>query len=386
MKTTRESLQFVPGAVTVARTYRMLSVSELAAQANVSRQVVSSIENGTASPFPWAMAAIVAALRFPTEFFFEETATPEPGVLHFRKTARVRERSILRARSHAGLVARIVRASARFAKLPRVRIPAVEPGSEDSVERAAELFREALGMRLDTPIGNVFQAVEASGAFVATCDVGEIPIDGFCWVATAPLVLVNKAAPWSRGRHSALHEVGHVSLHGNASPVNAEEQAHRFAGAALAPRAVFYREFPRPRPRFDWAALVAMKQRWGMSLQALVRRAFDLRIIDAVEYRTANIHIRQYGWRIHEPGEMEPERPTRYAQLMAGLSERERIDSLAATARLSRGNIEEILDLPLEDHKSRIVPIEDVRRRRDELTASEERKVSPASDTHHEPP
>jgi Zn-dependent peptidase ImmA (M78 family)/DNA-binding XRE family transcriptional regulator len=360
-----DSSRFVPNSITVARTYRSLTVSDLAKQANLSRQLVSSIENGSVAPFPGALAALVATLRFPTGFFYEETPTPEPDVLHFRKGARVRERSIQRARSHAGLVARIVHASTRFVKLPPVCIPAVAPLAAESVERAAEMFRGALNMRLDTPIGNVIQTIEASGAFVATCDVGDVPVDGFCWVASVPLVLLNKESPWSRRRHSALHEIGHVSLHGRERPDDAEGQAHRFAGAVLAPRGAFAREFPKPRLRFDWAALMSMKQRWGMSLQALIHRAFDLELIDAAEYRTANIHIRQCGWRVDEPGELEPEQPMRYAQLMSGLSERDKIDDLAITARLSRTNIEEILDITLEEHVTRIVPIDEGRRRRE---------------------
>jgi hypothetical protein len=47
---------------------------------------------------------------------------------------------------------------------------------------------------------------------------------------------------------------------------------------------------------------------------------------------------------------------------MGGLSERDKLDGLAATARLFRPNIEEILDMALEEGVTRIVPIEKGRR------------------------
>ncbi|MEE9357263.1 hypothetical protein [Candidatus Vondammii sp. HM_W22] len=46
-----------------------------------------------------------------------------------------------------------------------------------------------------------------------------------------------------------------------------------------------------------------MKLRWKVSIQAIIRRAYDLGLFDAAQYRRANIHISKSGQRKNEPGE-----------------------------------------------------------------------------------
>ena len=65
-----------------------------------------------------------------------------------------------------------------------------------------------------------------------------------------------------------------------------------------------------------------MKRRWGIRLQAIVHRAYDLALIDAAQYRTANIHISKYGWRTNEPGEEVPEMPGVCAHFVSELKKR----------------------------------------------------------------
>jgi hypothetical protein len=73
-----------------------------------------------------------------------------------------------------------------------------------------------------------------------------------------------------------------------------EDQAHRFASAFLFPRAAFIREFPRGRT-INWAALFKLKLRWKVAVRAIIRRAFDLQMIDAAQYRTGNIQLVKTG-------------------------------------------------------------------------------------------
>lgn len=173
--------RFVPGALTVARAFEGLTVSELAVQARLSRPLVSGIENGKVAPFNGALLAIADTLGFPLEFFFSETPTPDPGVLHFRKAARVPARAISHAQSSAGLFAKVVAACQEIARFRQSKIPRATVASPEDIESAAESFRTGLGQRLDTPIENAVAMVERSGAFVAARPIEDVPIDGFCW-------------------------------------------------------------------------------------------------------------------------------------------------------------------------------------------------------------
>jgi Zn-dependent peptidase ImmA (M78 family) len=100
------------------------------------------------------------------------------------------------------------------------------------------------------------------------------------------------------------HELGHLVLHQGLETEDhqLEDEANRFASAFLLPRVAFIKEFPR-RQRIDWGELLQMKARWRVSLQAIIRRAYDLGIIGAVQYRNANVYISRNGWKTSEPGE-----------------------------------------------------------------------------------
>jgi hypothetical protein len=73
-----------------------------------------------------------------------------------------------------------------------------------------------------------------------------------------------------------------------------------------------------------------MKQRWGVSIQAIVHRAYDLGLRDSVHYRTANIHIVKHGWKKEEPAELHAEEPEVCTSLMDGLQKRLAVGDLCS--------------------------------------------------------
>lgn len=344
---------FDAAALRVARSFRGLSVSELAEEAGVSRQIVSSIENGSTQPFRPMLLAIADALRFPLRFFFDAPVMPERGAFHFRRGARVPQHEIDRARAHAALFGRVTKTFGSFAKFSRPRLPKVAvPAGDDGIEVAAEKFRTAINFRLDTPIANCIRAAEAAGVFVGTFDAGAVPVHGFACASPVLLLMLKSEAAWSRRRFSTMHEIGHLMMHTTnvAMDVDVERQADRFAGAVLVPRQVFWREFPRSGSRhFDWAALIAMKQRWGVSIQALIHRAYDLGLINAVQYRTANIHITKNGWRTAEPAELQAEEPEMCVAFIEQLRKRSSVASLCSASNLTAETVGTVLGVPLEE-------------------------------------
>ena len=106
------------------------------------------------------------------------------------------------------------------------------------------------------------------------------------------------------------HELGHLVLHQDrhAGDPALEPVANQFASAFLLPRTGFLREFPR-QSTLNWDLLFALKRRWKASAAAIVRRAFDLGRVDAIQYRRAYKIIHARGWHRGEPDEPEEERP-----------------------------------------------------------------------------
>lgn len=315
---------FAPSALRAARSYRCWTVAELAARAAVSPSFVTKAELGIEQPGRSALHALASALTFPPEYFQHEVAFPDRSVLHFRKLSRVTERAIGCAMASLAFFCRIVDGFHEYARFAPAKLPVRTVSSPEDIEAASESLRSALGFKPGAPILDATRAMEAAGVCVGTFGV-DIPVDGVCWWAQSPVVLLKQVC-WSRARFNLLHEVAHLCFHRDlATSKEREAEAHRFAGAFLVPRGAFWREFPRPRTNFDWPALLAMKARWGVSVQALIHRAYDLEIINAAEFRRANIHIGHLGWKTSEPGEQEPESATTCQRFFDALEQRKAI-------------------------------------------------------------
>jgi Zn-dependent peptidase ImmA (M78 family) len=97
-----------------------------------------------------------------------------------------------------------------------------------------------------------------------------------------------------------------------------EAAADRFAGAFLLPRGAFAREF-RTSP-FSWNHVFELKKRWKASAAAIVKRAYDLRLIDAVDYRQSFKYMSARNWRKgSEPSEPEFKGPELLSKALGSL-------------------------------------------------------------------
>jgi len=91
------------------------------------------------------------------------------------------------------------------------------------------------------------------------------------------------------------------------APKMAEAQSNRFASAFLLPAEEIRDQLPSGP---DWMHLLTLKQRWHVSLGALLRRASDLGVMSDPVYAQAMRTVSARGWRISEPGELgAPESP-----------------------------------------------------------------------------
>jgi Zn-dependent peptidase ImmA (M78 family) len=86
-----------------------------------------------------------------------------------------------------------------------------------------------------------------------------------------------------------------------------ENQAHTFAAAFLMPRSDIYDELPS---RADFLTFFDLKQRWNVSIAALLMRARDLHKMTPSTYTSAMKLMSARGWRRKEPVSLgAPEQP-----------------------------------------------------------------------------
>jgi len=121
---------------------------------------------------------------------------------------------------------------------------------------------------------------------------------------------VRRGVPGDRQRLSLAHELGHIVLKVVGDDVTEEKAAYRFASALLAPASALRREVGERRSAVDLGELVMLKQRYRMSLQAIVYRLRELGIISDNHGQNWFVSIKGKGWGKVEPWEILKEEPT----------------------------------------------------------------------------
>lgn len=284
----------------LARMLASLSLDELGGMVGVSRQFVHRLETSANTPTPELRLALAAALDVTPGFFSSPVLQPvREEDCHFRRLATVPRTLLAQAVARGTVIETLIGSLDRRLRLPTVNFPEVAaPTSMEEVERIAESARCHWGLGLDAPIVNMTRVAENAGAVVVSFDDISDRIDALSIARRRPLIVRSSAKGAAvRLRFDIAHEVGHLVMHQGIITGDkvTEEQAHQFASAFLIPRVAFAKEFPRTRRTLDWVGLFGMKQRWKVSVRAIVRRAFDLSLIDAAQYRRANIHLVKTG-------------------------------------------------------------------------------------------
>jgi Zn-dependent peptidase ImmA (M78 family)/transcriptional regulator with XRE-family HTH domain len=284
----------------LARLLAGLSLDDLGNHVAASRQFVHQLETGAKAPTYEMRMALAAALSVATKFF--EVAATNPvreEDCHFRRLVSAPRSLIAQAVARGTALEAVVEALEEQVRMPAVNFPdEARPMSPDAIERAAENARQHWGLGLDGPVTNMTRVVENAGAVVVNFDDLTDRIDALSISRRRPIIVRSTAkSAGSRLRFDLAHETAHLILHQGVVTGDAvtEGEAHRFAGAFLIPRAAFAREFPRGRRTIDWSGLFAMKLRWKVSARAIARRALDLGLMDAAQYRTANIQLVKTG-------------------------------------------------------------------------------------------
>lgn len=326
------SALFDPARLKLARQLSGWSRAELARRVELSAAAVSQFESGASRPKPATLAQLALMLRMPVRFFAggrDATLMPSTDESFFRSLRRTTQRDRERAAAHAGLLAELVRAVEG-----RVVLPRFEPSDDllldptDPPERAeeiAELVRQRWSVPTG-PIANVVLLLEQHGIVVCRVPFLTRDVDAFSWTGgPRPLVLLgDDKGVYERSRLDAAHELGHVLMHAH-DPAPAEpgleRQAQRFAAALLLPADALRDEWTETG-RLDWTEILRMRERWGLSMAAIMYRARELRLLTTTAYQNAMKYMSRKGWRVREPGRARnPEQPALLGQALALLDQ-----------------------------------------------------------------
>jgi Zn-dependent peptidase ImmA (M78 family) len=283
----------------LARLLTAQSLDEVGTAVATSRQYLHQLETDAKVPTADLRLALADALGVSPHFFsLPIKAAVSEADCHFRKLYTTPRMAMAHAAARGTLLEQLASALDARLRLPKVDFPDFgRATSVAEIEASALRLREHWKLGTDAPIANVTRSLERAGALVI--DFGDLSekVDALSISRRRPIVVRSsiKAAA-VRLRFDLAHECGHLVMHQGmvTGDRETEDEAHRFAGAFLFPADAFANEFPRSKS-LDWSALFALKQRWRVSVRAIIRRAYDLGLIDAAKYRTGNIHLSKTG-------------------------------------------------------------------------------------------
>jgi len=307
--------KFVGDRLKIARKYRNFTLKELSEKVVSTLQLISFLEKGQRNPKPDLVEAFGQTLGFKTEFFYEPLKHKiKEHECNFRHLSSTPEKLKKRVLAYCTLFSIIIDFIKTKLEFPEYNIPKIDVRNKEDIRKAAIDCRKLWELRNNAPISNMVRVLENAGVITHIYHMHEEgdKIDAFSRFGEITFVMLNdKKDSSSRSVWNAAHELGHLVMHidSDKNLKQREEEANGFAAEFLLPKDGFIREFGLKR-KIEWSHIFNMKQKWRTSASSIVRRAYELGVIDAIQYRRAYKFISAQGWRRgNEPYEFEHEKP-----------------------------------------------------------------------------
>lgn len=301
----------------ILRLSRDMSLYELAVATGtiVSKQMLSRYERGLSTPTPRVIVALAKALGVPVSRLFEEPKViVEPIAYRKRATLKKSDEHRINSLLKNELENRVRLQELIGISISNLSILKISLKSVEDAEQAAIDIRNKWGLG-EAPIMSLVNELETRLIHVIEVDA-PTNFDGLSLVAyddrrrpVAVAAATRRGVSGDRQRMSLAHELGHIVMSPNDN-VDEEKAAFRFAGALLAPASAIRREIGEKRNAINLGELVILKQRYRISLQALIFRLKELSIISENHAKDWFIQIRARGWATVEPWPIDREEPT----------------------------------------------------------------------------
>lgn len=297
--------------------------SDFAKELDIASGSVSKLENGRMPLSPELLNKVASALRCTPDFLcmpLELAPTTRPRLRAYadapkRAVDQMVDDCTTAMEAIVGLKLKIMPDA-----MPLFTGDLTDPAA---IEDFAVDVRVAAGLGENDVVGNSIRAAERLGCIVlpTTDEIGRhlglsVRADSqTAMIALGRWTVEGTPVPGDRQRFTVAHEIGHLALHSAIrEPMTAEEaalierQANAFAGAFLAPGDTMLDELGMQGGRVTLRTLARIKERWGISIKALVVRFQNLGVIDADHARSLFKQISARGWNRNEPVPVGTER------------------------------------------------------------------------------
>lgn len=286
-------------------------------QPAISHSTIANYEKARTMPTLEVLAVLANVYERPLTWFLE-TGPALSGIRYrnLKSKVRVGDRHLFEAKAQHWLEA-YVRLESRLGKplRPKHPLPEIAPDEPDHV--IAAKVRKILKLKDDMPIPSVVSVLEQFG--VRTIELPtDLRIDGLAGrFGDEFTVVLNPKTSNDRCRMNAGHELGHI-LPGDcentesANEKETERRAYGIASHLILPEGQLKDAFQGR----SFVRLVQYKERFGISIAAMVYRAEQTGIIEPQVAKRIWIEFSKRGWRTNEPGHVRPDRARRFELLL----------------------------------------------------------------------
>jgi Zn-dependent peptidase ImmA (M78 family)/transcriptional regulator with XRE-family HTH domain len=283
---------FEPARLTQARVLAWLTRSELADKIGVSAAAVGQFESGAVTPRPEHLPRLARTLHVPVGFFASGRPLGRLDVAdaHFRSLRSTRAKDRAKAAAHAEQVWELTHALEKRVQFPDVDLPQVI--ERTSPAEAAGILRSWWGLP-HGPVAHLAATMESRGIVICLIPLTDEAVSRVKAYSSdslgRPIVVVTPERFKSvyEYRFTCAHELGHLLLHQNPLPGDRlqEREADQFAAELLTPRLEIAPILPKTA---RMATLDNLSSTWGVSIESLIYRMGELRMISDVSIRRAH--------------------------------------------------------------------------------------------------
>lgn len=296
------------------RILRGLSQEQLAKEVGVTRQAISNCEKNNINLNTVNLLKISDVLELPLSFFYKQPVVANNYETIFFRSKDIPKKTKDQLREEINIFDKeVVSYFENYVEFPRLNLPDLKSilGNEvcnyrkETIVEVCKELRKCWGIG-DKPIDNLAYLLQLNGFIISRQYINQNKTDAFSQKIKDKnyiFITANKECA-VRTRFDLAHELGHLVLHNNIENDDIEEKiiekdADFFASEFLYPSEVFLREIQNYSIGFD--RFIELKEKWKISIQALVRKCKDLEIISDDKYIYFQKRISFNKWRKKEP-------------------------------------------------------------------------------------
>jgi Zn-dependent peptidase ImmA (M78 family) len=331
-----------------ARKLSGLSLRELSDRLSIglSASAISLYEKGKRRPDSSIVIALSRALDVPVDYFFRDSKV-ELSSVEFRKRSKLGKKRIEQIKEQViDYLSRYI----EIEEILNIKNNFVNPLNDYTIHSDKDVVSSALKLRIEwelglNPIPNIIEMLEDKGIKIVEIDV-EKEFDGLAsWVGDVPVIVLNLSYDNIRKRFTVLHELAHLLLRfdGTIDSKSIEKHCHSFAGTFLIPDQSLKSIFKTGRKHFSIDELIEIKEYYGISVQALVYRLYNLNYISENTLKTFFIDLNKHQLRDEKDwgNYLGKESSSRFERLVL-MAVSEEIISLSKAAQLLNRDLEDI--------------------------------------------